>query len=420
MNRWLFLFIALQLQIYASVEDDLITAITNNSIPGVIAAVDEASLAAFSLNQMIGFGEGALSSTTATQFNNAARRYLTDFVERPFIDANGINVVYVDQDLFAPGQVGFGFSPLITTDNPPRVIFGTIQDAIDYINAGNHRASWSVIIDQAVYNENVTVPAGLVVTLKSVGGVILGDGLGDQFSSVGPTGILSWDLNDNLSFCDITPSLTVQAIPFGGAEFKNFCYIFSFLLGGADSVAALHTIPAIPPMPGGEMGFGFPTNLPSFHTNITGPVTLKPQLEFDGVYAYNGINSADPGSPDIGPIVMTIRNLRSGGPVGATGVVSNWASANVVDIENSNIVGGVNCKELGNVTSTALYTPWTVGATNPNSIILDTQFRNVFGSPFFTVTGGSKTFTLNYSSAYWFNTTGCMPGPGTTKSVQNQ
>ncbi len=336
--------------LFASISDDLTSAITLNDIPAVITTIDTASSSSVSLTQILANAQTALNSTTAPILDNAARRYVYDFYYRPTISSTGSTVLWVAQSLFAAGQAGAGYNIIMT---PDRLIFQTMQQAMDYLGYARG-GQWTVVIDQDIYDANVSIPAGQAITMTGVGGVIIGNGGGDQYSST-VARTVTWNIDDSQNVAGVTPSLKMQSAPFGDGGYKNSQYMSSYLIGN------------------------------NFVTNISGTPTSSPQLEMDSVYAWSGQGSA---LVDIGPIVMTLRNFRSGGSI-------NFTSANIPTIDTATIIPILTCAALGNVSNTNIYDTWST--LSFTGLIKDCVLVNV------------KTFTappalsINYSSNYWFS-----------------
>ena len=91
-----------------------------------------------------------------------------------------------------------------------------------------------------------------------------------------------------------------------------------------------------------------------FATNVVGTIISSPQLNLTSVYAFGGLDGST-GTTDIGPINMTLRNVRTGGPS-----PENLASANLLTIENSTFIPAINCASLGNVTNMIFYDAWSM------------------------------------------------------------
>ena len=338
-----------------------------NNIESVITSINQASQSSTSLTDMLAICANVLNNTTAVTYNNAARRYLLDFSRRPTIPSVAENVVYVDQFLFDAGQIGAGSTVITTAD---RIIFKTIQAAMDYIGSSTQPYSWNVVINQAFYNENITIPAGRDITMTGVSGVVIGNGQGDQFSyspapaTPPPTpvvAIMYWNLNDSQNLPGVTPSLKIQAAAYGCSTYRQFGYFSMFFIGNF------------------------------FYTQITGPITSSPKLEFDSVYVWSGTSVQS----DIGPLQMTLHNYRTGG-------VANWTSATLQDVDTMLQTQVVTVGTINNMTNTVFYRPWTVSQIT--GMIKDSAFSNAGSAPLgvFTVTQPPNVLPLNSSANYWF------------------
>lgn len=382
----IFMFGFFNANLFATIADDLTAEIIANNVQGVVNTIDAASAASVPLDQMLAYADQALHNvcvcTTPTN-NNTAYRYVYDFFHRPTIRSTGLDVLWVDQSLFLSGQIGFNNNVIMTSD---RIIFPTIQQAMDYLNYVRG-GSWTVVINQAFYDENISVPAGQAITLTGVGGVATGNGGGASFSSTSAYGTVNWNLNDRLNVAGITPSLTLQSSAYGYGGYRYMPYMGNFTIGN------------------------------KYTTTITGTITSSPILEFDSVYAFSGMGSTP---IDIGPIKMTYRNFRTGGAV-------NFTSASVDLMETSTIIPAVVAEDLstticsccanaGTITDTLIYDSWTMA----NSLGIFTDC--VFGltSRTMTVTNSPQTFTVNQATNYWFIHQTWTTGAGTTKVVKDQ
>ena len=334
---------------FADIISDLTTAVQNNDVEALIAAIDSAALSSTPLSTMLADADAALAATTSPANNNVARQYLHDFRFRPYIDKVGSTVIYVNQGLFYADHLG-AYAQVITTAD--RIIFRTLQGAMDYI-ANSPETSWTVEVNQAFYDENVTIPANKNIVITGVGGVFIGNGGGDQFSSSVPRTVL-WNIADNAAG---NCSLKIQSTPYGCDTYRNFSY-GRFLIGNI------------------------------FMTNIVSPITVPPVLEFDSVYPWSAMGGA---LVDIGYVAMTLRNVRMGGSL-------NFTSAALQELDTILLVPSVTCRSLGTVTHVNFYDSWTITGSFSNTI-LDSNFGQATKT--FTVPGGN--LNLNYSTNYWWN-----------------
>ena len=333
---------------FADIISDLTTAVQNNDVEALIAVIDSAALVSTPLSTMLADADAALAATTSSAYNNVAHQYLNDFRYRPYIDSVSSTVIYVCQGLFYTGNLGANAQVITTAD---RIIFKTIQGAMDYI-ANSPETSWTVVVNQAFYDENVTIPVNKNIVITGVGGVFIGNGGGDQFSSSVPRTV-TWNIADNAAG---NCSLKIQSTPYGCDTYRNFSY-GRFLIGNF------------------------------FTTNIISPITVPPVLEVDSVYSWSGMGTA----VDIGHIKWTARNYRGGGTI-------NFTSAELVEIDTFFVTQALICASLGSVTHVNFYDNWTITGSFSNTI-LDSNFGQATKT--FTVPGGN--LNLNYSTNYWWN-----------------
>jgi hypothetical protein len=375
MKKTLFLLsiVFMQPTLFATIADDLTTEINNNDIPGVIATIDAASSSSVSLTQMLAYAETALEATTAPVLNNAARRYVCDFNCRPTISSTGSTILWVSQSLFSLPAFA-AYNVIMTSD---RIICKTIQQAMDYL--GYVRGGqWTVVIDQDIYDADVSIPAGQAITMTGVGGVVIGNAGGDQWSST-VARTITWALNDSLNVAGVTPSLTMQSAPYGDGGYKNIQYMSSFLIGNF------------------------------FVTSLTGTIASSPELLMKSVYAWSGQGSA---LVDIGPIDMIMKNFRTGGSI-------NFTSATIRSMENSTMIPAVIaedttttglfcCGDMGDISDTVIFDAWTL--TTLSGVITDCFFSTrpvppppPPGLPLSKTFTSPPTVMLNYASNYWFS-----------------
>ena len=355
-----------------AISDELTSSIESNDLVGIVNIIDSASDASVSLSQMLADAETALSNTTDPSYNNAARRYLYDFSLRPMIASAARDVLYVDPSLFTAGQIGAGKDVIIT---PDRIILPLLQSAMSYL--GYVRGGqWTVISNEAFYNENVTIPPGQAITWTGIGGVVIGNGGADQFSST-VARTVTWQLNDSENVAGVTPSLILQATPFGDGGYRNMPYMSNTLIGNY------------------------------FVTQITGSITSSPHLEFNSVYLWGGMGFPTP--TDIGPVNIVARNVRSGGAL-------NFASANLSTLQTSSIIPPITCTSLGDMTDDLLYDAITASSMTGS---LNDCFFGQTGKEF-SILLAPKVLNLNVSTNYWWHQKTWSVNPGTTVQVINE
>lgn len=337
--------------LFANLSDDLTEAVIDNDVDELIEVIDNASSSSVSFQDMLSAAAIALSNTTATLYNNVARQYLHDFYVRPYYHPVSSNVLYVDPSLFESDQIGSDQYIIVTSD---RIIFPDFYAAMYYI-ANRPESSWEVMINQGFYDEDVSIPANKNIILTGVGGVVIGNGLADQFSSTTPR-TLTWDISDNSSN---NCSLKIQSLPYGCDTYRNFSYT-RFLIGN------------------------------NFKTNIVSSITTPPILEFDSVYPWNGMGSS---ATDIGYVSMILRNVRMGGSL-------NFTSAAIQEIDTMLLVPPVTCRSLGTVIHNVFYDNWTIQNQFSNTLI-DCAFGAT--SKIFTLQTSPYQLNINSSSYYWWH-----------------
>lgn len=184
----------------------------------------------------------------------------------------------------------------------------TIQSAIDEIgnaaNLADNQTPWTILVDAGCYDEDITLPKGRIISLIALGTVVLGNGLGTNWSSTNSRSI-TWPSDQTTSY-GLTaprPGLTIGTVGLSDATSTFIsqanCWKISGGLtitgDGLTNTLVLHSVELSGALARAYAGM---TNIIASHSifksTITGPsisLARMDSCQFDALVTVNDYNS---------------------------------------------------------------------------------------------------------------------------------
>lgn len=125
----------------------------------------------------------------------------------------------------------------------------TIQSALTAVGnattAAQVKEPWTIMIEPGIYDENLTIPQGRIITLYALGTVVLGNGAGANWASTNSRSITFTANNADVFGSDIKPALNIVALPAADPTTTFIAESGAFFISGNLNVAGdglSHTI----------------------------------------------------------------------------------------------------------------------------------------------------------------------------------
>jgi hypothetical protein len=188
----------------------------------------------------------------------------------------------------------------------PGRLYTTIQSALDAIGNATSAADFQspklIVIAGGVYDEDLTIPLGRILTLQAEGTVILGNGLGSNWSSTNTRNITADYNSADIFSSGARPALNIVAVPSSDATSTFLAQGGSFIISGGITITGgltrtlnLHSVKLTGALTDASLGL---TNLLAYRSLFIGAISAPKAIiaraedcEFQALVTVLGYNA---------------------------------------------------------------------------------------------------------------------------------